>query len=374
MDGLGHLDAELAKLRGANLLRQRRPPLPQATLVLCSNDYLGFGSEPPYMGDASALSGAGASRLVCGDHPQHRQLEQAVAEWLQTEAALVFSSGYAANVGTLSALCQPGDVIVSDELNHASIIDGCRLSGATLRVVPHLDAATVELALAESRSARRRWVVTESYFSMDGNTPELATIHELCQAHDATLIVDEAHAVGVFGAAGRGLCQLAGVVPDVLIGTFSKAVGLQGAFVTGKKTLCEWLWNCARPFVFSTGVSPWLAAATTRRIEQVAAADDRREKLQAITARFRDELTALAAPIAPSHGPIVPWLASKPQEVVALSQRLLERGIFVSPIRPPTVPLDGSRLRFTLNAGLTFERLDWAVEVLGSELARQVHT
>jgi 8-amino-7-oxononanoate synthase len=368
MDGLGHLDAELAKLRDRNILRHRRGPLPPTTLVLCSNDYLGFAAEPLSINRAAAPSGAGASRLVCGDHQEHRELEQRIAEWLQTEAALVFSSGYAANVGTLTALCQPGDVIVSDELNHASIIDGCRLSRATVRVVPHLDPAAIELALAESRSARRRWVVTETYFSMDGNTPELGMIRDLCQTHDAALIVDEAHAVGVFGTAGRGLCHQAGVVPDVLIGTLSKAIGLQGAFVAGNKTLCQWLWNGARPFVFSTGVSPWLAAAATQRIEQVAGADARRATLEALSARFRDELTALAAPLAPSHGPIVPWLVGRPQEAVALSERLLERGIFVSPIRPPTVPEGSSRLRFTVTAGLTLERLDWAVGILGDEL------
>ena len=364
MDRLGHLEAELDRLRADSLLRQRRDPLPPDTLVLCSNDYLGFAAEPLPTQDEVGRSGAGASRLVAGDHAEHGALEAAIASWLGTEAALLFSSGYAANVGTLSALCRPGDVVVSDRLNHASIIDGCRLSGATVHVVPHLDAAAVELALAQSRQARRRWVVTESYFSMDGNSPELRTLAELCDAHGAALIIDEAHALGVFGTAGRGLCAQAGVAPDVLIGTLSKAVGLQGAFVAGSRTLCDWLWNGARTFVFSTGVSPWLAAVAQERVAAVAAADDRRTRLHTTTARFRDELAALAAPVAPSHGPIVPWRVGEAAQAIALSERLLRAGIFVSAIRPPTVPRDSNRLRFSLNARVTTPDLGRVVDVL----------
>ncbi len=368
MDRLGHLDADLQKLRSESLLRSRRDPHPPGTLVLCSNDYLGFAAEPFTPDERGSASGAGASRLVAGDHPEHRELETTITRWLGTEATLVYSSGYAANLGALSALCQPGDVVVSDQLNHASIVDGCRLSGATLKVVPHLDLAAVELALAQSRGARRRWVVTETYYSMDGNMPELGTLAELCEAHDAALIADEAHALGVFGTAGRGLCQQAGVTPDVLMGTFSKAVGLQGAFVTGSQRLCDWLWNAARTFVFSTGVSPWLAAVTQVRLQRVIAADDRRHHLQAITARFRDELAALGAPVAPSHGPIVPWRVGGAGPAVALSEQLLQEGIFVSAIRPPTVPPGSSRLRLSLNAGLTTEQLDRVVGVLSQIL------
>src|SRR6185369_8021158 len=267
-------------------------PIPAERLQLCSNDYLGYAADPwPEAGEAP--SGAGASRLVTGNHAEHERAEATLAEWLGGEAALLFSSGYAANVGVLSSLAGPGDVIVSDGLNHASIIDGCRLSGATVRVVPHLAARAVEAALIEAKGARRRWVVTESYFSMDGDTPDLAGLRAICDAHDAALLVDEAHAIGVFGPRGRGLCAEAGIAPDVLVGTGGKALGLHGAFVVGSAPLRRWLWNRARSFVFSTGVSPSLASALASRAHRVAADDPARARLAALSMRLRTGLAEL---------------------------------------------------------------------------------
>ena len=357
------LDDDLAALRAEHLLRE--PTGPRDGLVLCSNDYLGFAGERTELevvAAQAAASGAGASRLISGEATEHGALERDLAAWVGMPAALAFSSGYAANVGTLAALAGHDDLIVSDALNHASIIDGCRLSRARVVIVPHRDVAAVEAALGTS--ARRRFVVTESYFSMDGDSPDLRALRAACDRHDAALIVDEAHAVGVFGARGAGLCQAAGIVPDVLVGTLGKAVGMQGAFVAGSEALYLWLYNRARSFVFSTGIAPALAEAVRLRVARVAAADDRRARLEAIIARVRAELAG--APIAPSHGPVLPWLAGTPEAVLALRDRVLARGVFVQAIRPPTVPEGTSRLRITLHAQLSDDLLDRALAALTS--------
>ena len=352
-----HFERELDELRAAGLLRAPRP-IPDGALVLCSNDYLGLAAEPALC-PGDARSGAGASRLISGDHPHLVQAETALADWVQSEAALLFSSGYAANVGCLSALASSSDVIVSDELNHASIIDGCRLSRAHVEVIPHLDPNAAAEALARHASARRRWLVTESYFSMDGDTPDLRELRRLCNATDTGLVVDEAHALGVFGDQGRGLCHHAGIVPDVFIGTLGKAVGLAGAFVAGSARLRSVLWNRARSFVFSTGVSPGLAAAITARVARVRSDDAARARLAELATRFREELTANGqAPVLEgSHGPIVPWMVGDSASAVALSDALRKEGIVVAAIRPPTVPEGTARLRVTLHAKLSDDDL-----------------
>jgi 8-amino-7-oxononanoate synthase len=354
---LRHLEAELGELEQRGLLR--RPGVSNddpGLLVLCSNDYLGYAAEPwpTELASAELPSGSGASRLVSGEHPAHGAAERALARWLGLEAALLFSSGYAANVGTIAALGRPGDVIVSDALNHASIIDGCRLSGASVVVVPHGDAGAVEKALERAQDARRRWVVTESYFSMDGDSPDLRRLRDACDRWDAALFVDEAHAVGILGPAGRGLCAEVGVQPDVLVGTLGKALGLQGAFVAGSTVLRTWLWNRARSFVFSTGVSPLLGAAVGPRVAQVAGDDVGRRRLAEVSARLRKGLAPLLGPaLLPSHGPILPLFVGPPEEAVRISAHLRKRGILVQPIRPPTVPAGTSRLRLTVHARLT---------------------
>ncbi|HTN83658.1 MAG TPA: 8-amino-7-oxononanoate synthase [Sorangium sp.] len=322
-------------------------------LVLCSNDYLGYAGLPCAVGD-SISSGAGASRLVSGNHEAHLMAEGAIAAWLGTEAALLFSSGYAANVGTLAALARRGDVIVSDALNHASIIDGCRLSGATVEVVRHLDLEATERTLVRAQSARRRWVVTESLFSMDGDTPDLRRLRELCDRHDAALMVDEAHALGICGPRGTGLCAESGVRPDVLVGTLGKSLGLHGAFVAGSATLRTYLWNRARSFVFSTGISPVVALAAVDRVGRAAADDAGRARLAMATDRLRAGLRALGAPLLPgSSGPILPWILESAGAAVEMSQRLAREGVLVQAIRPPTVPTGTSRLRITASASLS---------------------
>jgi 8-amino-7-oxononanoate synthase len=355
-----HLEEELARLAARKRLREPIELSPDV-VVMCSNDYLGYGAEPPPI-DAMAPGGAGASRLVSGDHPTHRAAERAIADWLRREDALLFSSGYAANVGAIGALCGAGDLIVSDALNHASIIDGARLSRARVEVVPHLDLEAVDRALESA--ARRRWVITESYFSMDATSPDLSALRAICDAQGAAMIVDEAHAVGVFGEAGRGLCSQAAVEPDVLVGTLGKALGLQGAFVVGSRALRRYLWNNARSFVFSTGMSPSLASAVPARVAAVAGDQTARHRLERMASKVREDLAAAGVAVAPSHGPIVPLIVGDDAEAVALRDRLLGQGIFVQAIRPPTVPEGTARLRITLHARLRDDDLARLVAAL----------
>lgn len=350
-----HLDRQLAQLEAAGLLRVPRP-IPADALVLCSNDYLGLAADP-LVASRPTRGGAGASRLISGDHDELLNAEAALADWVGAEAALLVSSGYAANVGCLAALASSADVIVSDELNHASIIDGCRLSRACVEVFPHLDLDAAAAALERHRGAARRWLVTESYFSMDGDSPDLVAARRLCDATDTALVVDEAHALGVFGAQGRGLCHRDGVVPDVLVGTLGKAVGLAGAFVAGSARLRSVLYNRARSFVFSTGVSPWLASAITERVATVRQDDASRRRLADLSHRFREQVGQAAPVPARSHGPIVPWMVGDSASAVALSDALRKEGIVVAAIRPPTVPEGTARLRVTLHAKLSDDDL-----------------
>jgi len=367
LDPLRHLEAELAALERQGLLRKpsRLSRAPSPLLNLCSNDYLGYAADPwPELHDPS---GAGASRLITGNDEAHESAESTIASWLGAPAALLFSSGYAANLGTITALAGPGDLIVSDALNHASIIDGCRLSGARVRVVPHLDTAAVELALTEAKDARRRWVVSESYFSMDGDIPNLRRLRSLCDAYDAALLIDEAHALGVFGPSGAGLCSEAGVRPDVLVGTAGKALGLHGAFVVGSTALRAFLWNRARSFVFSTGISPALARAIALRVERAARDDEARARLRQIEAQLHEGLAALGVEHPQQRrGPVIPWLLGAPQAALDFSQRLRERGILVQPIRPPTVPAGSARLRITAHARLQSTEVERALEAFAA--------
>ncbi len=374
MSALDFLELELAAL--AHAARLRTTPEPGANagaIVLCSNDYLGLGKLPLPGGPRG---GSGASALVCGYGPEHAAAEQALARWLAVEAVLMFSSGYAANVGVVPALVGRGDAIYSDALNHASLIDGARLSGADIHVFPHLDVEGLAGRLEATRDRyRRRLVLTESYFSMDGDCADLARLRSLCEENQAMLMVDEAHALGVYGPAGRGLCAAAGVVPDVLVGTLGKSLGLQGAFVGGSATLRTWLWNRARSFVFSTAASPAVAGAVPVRVALVAGAEAPRAWLEEASERVRAVLREAGAPMPPgSTGPIVPWVLGSERRALAASDDLLEAGFLVKAIRPPTVPEAGSRLRLTLDAGLGPEALEELLTVLRAVAARHRFT
>jgi 8-amino-7-oxononanoate synthase len=353
---LRYLADDLAALDRSGLLR-RRSALPRETLSFCSNDYLGLADRA-----CTGLAGAGASRLVSGERAEHAALEHAVAEWLGLDAALVFSSGYSANVGTLSALAQPGDLIVSDTLNHASLIDGARLSRAKIVRVPHNDADAVARVLAQHKG-RRSWVVTESYFSMDADGPNLQRLRSVCDEHDAGLYVDEAHALGVLGPSGRGRCAEASVVPDVLVGTFGKAFGAGGAFVAGCADLVTWLWNRARTFVFSTGLSPVVALAALEGLQIAIQEPQRRERALAAAQAVRDGLRArVCVPLGWGH--IIPLLVGGAEQALAISDQLSEHGIHVAAIRPPSVPTDAARLRMTVTARHTTVEVDRALAAI----------
>jgi 8-amino-7-oxononanoate synthase len=340
---LGFLDDALTDAAKDGLLRERLPPS-HAGPSFASNDYLGLAARLA----AGHAAGSGASRLITGERQEHVDLERAIAELVQLPAALAFSSGYAANVGLLSALVRPDDLVVSDALNHASIIDGIRLSRARTAVVPHLDLGAVESALRD-RGRGHAFVVTESYFSMDADSPDLPALRALCDAHGAALIVDEAHALGTLGREGRGLCAQTGVVPDALVGTFGKAFGAAGAFVAGCPSLVSWLWNRARSFVFSTGISPAVAAAALDGIRTAQLEPSRRERLSAVAAQLREGLASLG--VHPKGlGHIVPWVVGDPRAALELAAALRTGGVDARAIRPPSVAAGTARLRLTVTA------------------------
>jgi 8-amino-7-oxononanoate synthase len=340
---LEFLDADIARLEHEGLLRLRPDPW-RGRPSFCSNDYLGLSARRGHWGRA----GAGASRLVTGETDAHRSLEGFIAEWLSSPAVLAFSSGYATNVGLLSALVRPEDIVISDALNHASIIDGIRLSRAEVRVTPHIDVDAIEGELARVKG-RRAFVVVESYYSMDADTPDLARLRSLTLEHDAVLIVDEAHALGILGPEGRGLSAAANITPDALVGTLGKAIGVQGGFVSGSKPLAAWLWNRARSFVFSTGMSPLVAHAAREHIALARTSEDARVHVATLAQRLRSKLTALGLDVR-GHGHIVPWCIGEAAKTMRIATALRDRGFDVQAIRPPTVPHDTSRLRLTVTA------------------------
>ena len=377
VDPLTHLAEQLEQLEHDGLRRDARPALRRpGTLSFCSNDYLGLANRSA----PAAPSGAGASRLIAGEREEHRRLERAFATWLGVEDALAFSSGYAANVGAVSALAGAGDLVVSDALNHASLIDGARLSRARVAVVPHGDPDAVARALAD-RGEARAWVLVESYYSMDADGPDLAALRALCDAHGAALYVDEAHALGVLGLAGRGRCAEAGVIPDVLVGTLGKSFGSQGAFVAGRGVLREWLWNRARSFVFSTGLAPVSAAAGLRALQEVIEHPELAARVCDLAARLRSGLLAAAAggPIAATasapqvepprvlgFGHVVPVVVGAAERALRWASHMRELGVDVHAIRPPTVPAGSSRIRMTVTAEHRPEDIDRAIDAFAS--------
>lgn len=367
MSGLNWLDDALADLEREGLLRAPAASLTlpgpfvirggRSFLNLCSNDYLSLAAR-----SVTGPSGAGASRLIAGDLALHRELESALAGWLNVASTLLFSSGYAANVGVLSALAGPDSVIVSDALNHASIVDGCRLSRARVVVAAHRDAEAVERALS-SAPERRRFVVTDSYFSMDGTLAPLRSLREVCDRHGAALVVDEAHAIGVWGPEGRGACAAEHVRPDVLVGTLGKSFGAAGAFVAGSSSLTRWLWNRARSFVFSTALGPSSVRAALEALPEVRDGA-RTRSLLANAVLIRGELGNPTG-----VGPIVPLLLGEAGRTVEVSRRLLDRGLFVQAIRPPTVPRETSRLRLTVQADHDPDALREAASIIREQLS-----
>ena len=320
-------------------------------LDFASNDYLALGGAEldrlPFEGTSP---GARASRLVTGNTSPHVEAETALAEHVGLEAALLFTSGYAANVGTIPSLVGRGDLVLSDELNHASLIDGCRLSRATIRVYPHNDLETLERLLAEHQGHHPRiLVVTESVFSMEGDRAPLGPIRTLSERYGAWLMVDEAHSLGILGPRGQGLCAEAEVVPEVLVGTLGKAFGAAGAFAAGSRLLRELLVHRARSFVFSTGLSPLLAAIVSRRTQQVRDADEARALQGARCRELAAGLRGLGLEVR-GDGPVVTAVYGDATAAVAAEGRLRAAGIVARAIRPPTVPAGTSRVRFVPTA------------------------
>ncbi len=334
----------------------------RSLVSFCSNDYLGLACDPRLRtaaADAAATSGFGASasRLVSGNLPEHLALEHELSAFLSVPASLLFPTGYQANLGVLTALAGPADLILADRAVHASLLDGSRLSRAKLAVYPHLDAEAADHLLHRlGPSRRRRFLVTESLFSMDGDVAPLAELASIAKAHDAALIVDEAHAFGCLGPSGRGLCSHLAVQPDILIGTLGKALGTSGAFVAGTQDLHTYLLNRARSFIFTTALPIPVAAAarTALRIAASPEGDDLRDHLGTLVSQLR---TLLGLSPNPFTAPIIPITLGAAEDALAASSHLKARGFFAQAIRPPSVREGSSRLRITLSAHHTEQQI-----------------
>ena len=353
----------------------RRTLHPPAGIDLSSNDYLGLAQHPRIkaaMAAAVEREGAGStgSRLLRGERDSFAALERRFAQFKGTESALYFSSGYLANIAVMTTFAEAGDVIVSDAHNHASLIDGIRLSPARRHIFPHNDVAAVRRAL-EGEGAER-FVVVESLFSMDGDEAPLGDYAELCAQSGAHLIVDDAHAVGIYGSRGSGLIEEHGVAEQVFlsVSTAGKAMGVAGAFVTGPAWAIEYLIQRARPFIFSTAPPPALASAIYTSLTLIEQEPERRERVRELAAVLRAHLTEAGVPIGPGTSHIVPVLIGDNDAAVALAGMLQREGFDVRAIRPPTVPPGTARLRVSVNANLTPELMEQFAVSLTTALSR----
>jgi 8-amino-7-oxononanoate synthase len=342
-------------------------------LNFCSNDYLGLAQDPRIvkaLQDAANTCGVGstAAHLVCGHRREHAQLEDALCDWTGRDAALLFSSGWLANLGVVQALLDRDAVCVEDKLNHASLLDAAQLAGATLKRYPHSDAegAARQLASANDKPAL---LVTDGVFSMDGDVAPLAALAALCRREGTTLMVDDAHGLGVLGAHGAGSIDETGLsqsdVP-VLMATLGKAVGCMGAFVAGSRALIEGLTQFARTFVYTTAMPPALAAAAYAAVRIAREEDWRREKLRALIARFRAGVTQLGLPLMDSSTAIQPIVLGDTEAATAASRTLETDGFLVTAIRPPTVPAGKARLRITLSAAHEESEVDRLLDALAT--------
>jgi 8-amino-7-oxononanoate synthase len=371
-DPLAWLDLEAARRQSEGKERRLARELGPG-VSFASNDYLGLRDDPRVIAAAVAAAekfgwGAGASPLVSGWLPPHDELAREIARFERTEAVAIYPSGFAANLGAIAALVSAGDAVYVDRLNHASLIDGVRLSGARMRVYPHDDSDRLAQLLArDSGRFRRSLIATDGVFSMDGDLAPLAELAELSERFGAMLLVDEAHATGVLGPGGRGTAAHFGMEDrvDIKVGTLSKALGSIGGFVAGSRRLVDHLTNHSRTLIYSTGLPPAAAAAASRALAIVEAEPWRREHLIRLTERFR---AALGLARTPQLTPIVPIVVGDPGRAVDASAALREQGLFVPAIRPPTVPANTSRLRVSLSSRHTeadVDRLATAIVALG---------
>lgn len=385
------IERRLARLGRDGLLRTLRPRRAapagrirrdgRLLISLASNDYLGLSADPRLAAAADAAArrygwGSTGSRLVTGTTEVHRALERDVARWQGREAALLLSSGYMANLSALTALAGEGDLILSDQRNHASLVDACRLSRADLRVYPHRDLAALEALLRGARrggKGRRRgiWIVSDAVFSVDGDEADLPGICGLAERHGAWTYVDEAHAVGVYGSEGRGLADAQGAASrvDVLMGTFSKALGGYGAVLAARKEAIDLLLNAARPFVFTTALPAAAAAAGREALRIVRAEPARARSLWRNVRRLRVGLLAGGADLGGSTSQILPVRAGTPRGLLRLSAALERSGICAAALRPPTVPAGGACLRISPSAAHSEADMDRAARAIGRLLA-----
>jgi len=374
------LASRLAERRAASLYRQR--PLldsPQGPLVrvdgrellaFCSNDYLGLANHPQVIEAwrAGALRwgvGGGASHLVIGHSTPHHELEEALAEFTGRPRALLFSTGYMANLGAVTALLGQGDTVLEDRLNHASLLDAGLLSGARFSRYLHNDAASLVNRL--DKADGNTLVVTDGVFSMDGDLADLPALCAAAKAKGAWVMVDDAHGFGPLGATGGGIVEHFGLGADdvqVLVGTLGKAFGTAGAFVVGSEELIETLVQFARPYIYTTSQPPALACATLKSLELLRSEDWRRVHLNALIKRFREGARAIGLQLMDSATPIQPILIGDSARAMRLSQLLRERGLLVTAIRPPTVPVGSARLRVTLSAAHSSAQLELLLEAL----------
>lgn len=378
-------EARAAALRDVDErdLRRRRTPAEDGRVNFCSNDYLGLARDPAVaaaMAEAAQRygSGSGASHLVSGHGAEHEALERELADFTRRARAVVFSTGYMANLGVLAALADKRDLLLADGLNHASLIDAARLVRSPRNLwYPHADAAAARALLdvhapAAAAEGGGAFIVTDGVFSMDGDLAPLPALAAAARAHDAWLVVDDAHGIGVVGADGGGCCEHFGLdaqaVP-VLIGTFGKALGSFGAFVAGDEDVIELLIQRARSYIYTTALPPAVAAATRRALRIVREEAWRREALQARIAQFREGAARRGLAVMPSTTPIQPLVLGGERAALAASGRLAEAGYRVTAIRPPTVPAGTARLRITLSAAHTPQQVEGLLVALEAAVA-----
>ncbi len=382
-DPLAFLDDEIASLRERGVFRWPRElqgeQAPVCTydgrrvINLCSNNYLGLASHPR-LKDAACRAiaeygvGSGAVRTIAGNMTIHQTLERRLAAFKRTEAALLFQSGFAANAGTVAALLGREDVVVSDELNHASIIDGCRLSGAERKIFPHKDVAAARRCLEESRRARRVLLITDGVFSMDGDLAPLRELASLAREFGAIMMVDDAHASGVVGAGGRGTVEHFGAhgMVDIQVGTLSKAWACLGGYVAGSRPLVEYLMNRARPLLFSTSHPPSVAATAIAALDVIEEEPGLIDRLWENTRAFKSGLERLGYDTGMSETPITPVMIGDEALTMRFSDRLFEEGVFALGIAFPTVPRGKARVRTIVTAGHTRDDLSQALDVFGT--------
>ena len=337
-------------------------------LLFASNDYLGLAMHPEVIQASVEATqrfgaGSGAARLVSGSLPPHQELETALAEFKGTEAALTYSSGYLANIGTIPVLIGQGGLILADRLCHASLIDGCRLSAADFRIYRHNDMSHLESLLAARRQARRTLIVTDGLFSMDGDLAPLPELSRLAQEYEADLYIDDAHGTGVMGPHGRGTAEHFGLEAGIpfQMGTLGKAFGSSGAYLAGSSTLIQYLMNTSRSFIFTTAPPPGTAAAASAAIRIVQREPERRARLWANRERLFTGLTQLGFSLSPSISPIIPILVGSAETTLSFARYLFTEGVYAPAIRPPTVPDATSRIRVTVTSEHTPSHIEQAL-------------